>query len=255
MVFYSQIDPRWKDLDYSTKGEDTTIGRSGCGPTCAAMILSEIMGMQITPVDTCKWSLDHGYKAKNQGTYYSYFPKQFAEWGINCNQLSWVNGYGKLTDIDNMSILDANKYYHIACLGPGEYTKSGHFIVVEGSENGRLSIYNPSKLRYDKTLVSAIPFCKQVKYWFRLERINMTNELKTRINDEISKKVHDIERDIDRLLPERYLSVESVPSWAKEVVQKAIDQKFIIGDGEHECNLTKDNLFTLVIMQRTGLIK
>jgi len=36
-VSYLQTDPRWDACDYSAKGEQTTIGASGCGPTAMAM--------------------------------------------------------------------------------------------------------------------------------------------------------------------------------------------------------------------------
>lgn len=55
------------------EGENSTIGDSGCGPTAAAMLLSTLTGKNITPEDTCKWSVDHGYKALDNGTYYAYF--------------------------------------------------------------------------------------------------------------------------------------------------------------------------------------
>ena len=59
-VLYLQTDPRWKNTDYSAAGESTTIGRAGCGPTCAAMLLTTLTGKEITPADTCAWSLAHG---------------------------------------------------------------------------------------------------------------------------------------------------------------------------------------------------
>ena len=50
-VSYLQTDPRWKNKDYSAKGESTTIGASGCGPTAAAMLIETLTGKTFTPVD------------------------------------------------------------------------------------------------------------------------------------------------------------------------------------------------------------
>ena len=94
-IAYLQTDPRWAALPYRVPGERATIGGSGCGPTAAAMLIETLTGKTFTPVDACAWSVEHGYKALNQGTYYSYFVPQFAEFGIPCGQLSWVNTYGK----------------------------------------------------------------------------------------------------------------------------------------------------------------
>lgn len=94
-VSYLQTDPRWKNKPYRVKGENATIGDSGCGPTAAAMLIETITGKTFTPEDACNWSMAHGYKALNQGTYYAYFTPQFAEFGIDCQMLNWINTYGK----------------------------------------------------------------------------------------------------------------------------------------------------------------
>ena len=67
-VLYLQTDRRWKDKPYRMSEENATIGGSGCGPTCAAMVISTLTGQNVTPEDTCGWSVSHGYKALNQGT-------------------------------------------------------------------------------------------------------------------------------------------------------------------------------------------
>lgn len=72
-VSYLQTDPRWAAKDYSAKGEKTTIGASGCGPTAMAMVLATWADPQVTPATECAWALAHGYKAPYSGTYYGYF--------------------------------------------------------------------------------------------------------------------------------------------------------------------------------------
>ena len=72
-VSYLQTDRRWASNNYSAPGESTNIGRSGCGIACTAMVIASLADPSVTPEYTAKWSMAHGYKAKNQGTYYSYF--------------------------------------------------------------------------------------------------------------------------------------------------------------------------------------
>ena len=86
-VSYLQTDGRWRDKPYRVTGEKSTIGSAGCGPSCAAMVISTLTGKTVTPVDTCDWSIRHGYKALNQGTYYSYFVPQLKAYGIQCKQM------------------------------------------------------------------------------------------------------------------------------------------------------------------------
>ena len=83
-INYYQTDTKWASKPYRTSQEKTTIGSSGCGPTCAAMIINSIKGNGVTPVETCKWSVDHGYKATGQGTYWAYFVPQFKAYDITC---------------------------------------------------------------------------------------------------------------------------------------------------------------------------
>ena len=74
-VYYMQTDPKWANVDYTAKGETkNTLKISGCGPTSAAMLVATLKDKSVTPVEAAKWSLDHGYKAPNQGTYYSLNP-------------------------------------------------------------------------------------------------------------------------------------------------------------------------------------
>ena len=133
-IAYLQTDPRWAALPYRVPGERATIGGSGCGPTAAAMLIETLTGKTFTPVDACAWSVEHGYKALNQGTYYSYFVPQFAEFGIPCGQLSWVNTYGK-PDHESQ-IYDSNTYVK-------EYTYLG--IVGKQDEQGRYATEQRNK--------------------------------------------------------------------------------------------------------------
>ena len=117
-VSYLQTDPRWKALPYQVPGETATIGGSGCGPTAAAMLVETLTGKTFTPVDACRWSVAHGYKAKGQGTYYSYFAPQFEAFGIKCWQLSWTNVYHN----------PASKVHDQAL----EYLKQGYYLDQRG---------------------------------------------------------------------------------------------------------------------------
>ena len=144
-VSYLQTDPRWKALPYQVPGETATIGGSGCGPTAAAMLVETLTGKTFTPVDACKWSVEHGYKAKGQGTYYGYFAPQFAAFGIKCWQLSWTNVYHNPASKVHDQALEYLKqgYYLIALMKQGTWTSGGHFIVVWWAD-GKIRINDPA---------------------------------------------------------------------------------------------------------------
>lgn len=172
-VSYLQTDSRWKNIPYSApSGESVkrTIGTSGCGPTCAAMLIETITGKTFTPADACAWALKKGYKAPNQGTYYSYFTPQFKAFGIACEQLNGANLYGNKTSPIHQKAFDLLKqgYYLIACMGKGLWTSSGHFIVVWW-EDGKVKINDPASTKTAKLNGDLNTFKSQVKYYFAVD--------------------------------------------------------------------------------------
>lgn len=165
-ISYLQTDSRWKNHNYSTKGEKKNIGGSGCGPTAAAMVIATLKDKSVTPVTTAEWSMAHGYKALNQGTYYTYFVPQFEFYGISCKRLNNSNLYGRSSSDAHNEALNALKRgdWVIACMGKGNWTSSGHFILLYGYENGYVYINDPASTKAARVKNTWALFAKQVKY-------------------------------------------------------------------------------------------
>ena len=166
-VSYLQTDSRWKALPYRVPGETATIGGSGCGPTAAAMAIESITGKTCTPVDTCKWSVDHGYKALNQGTYYAYFVPQFKAFGIDCKQMLGGSLHNNPTHQVHDQVKDylSKGYYVIALMGPGTWTKGGHFILLWAWDD-KVHINDPASTAPARLNGDPNAFKKEVKqYW------------------------------------------------------------------------------------------
>lgn len=170
-VVYYQTDARWKGEDYSARGEKTTIGGSGCGPTCMAMVIATWADRSVTPVETCAWALSHGYKAVNQGTYYSYFKPQGAVYGIRAEQLNGAN-------LRNLPAGAAAPYHAkavqavqsgdmvICCMGPGLWTSGGHFILLWDVRGDTAYVNDPASSRAERTRGSLARLQGEVKYYF-----------------------------------------------------------------------------------------
>lgn len=169
-VSYLQTDPRWKNKPYRVKGENSTIGGSGCGPTAAAMLIETITGKKFTPEDACKWSIDHGYKALNQGTYYAYFEPQFKAFGIDCKMLNWTNTYGKPDHANHEAVVKKLKegYYAIALMNKGLWTSNGHFVVVWW-QDGKVRINDPASTKDARVNGDIRTFRSQVKYYWLVD--------------------------------------------------------------------------------------
>ena len=134
-INYYQTDTKWARKKYGPKNNKTmTIGSSGCGPTCAAMIIQSIKNNGVTPEDTCEWSMNHGMVA-NVGTYWSYFVPQFEKYGIDCKKTSSKDSALKaLKDGD----------WVICIMGKGNWTSGGHFILAYGYEDKYVFINDPN---------------------------------------------------------------------------------------------------------------
>ncbi len=175
-VSFLQTDKRWASKPYRVKGETATIGDSGCGPTAAAMLLSTLTGKNITPEDTCKWSVDHGYKALGNGTYYAYFAPQFAAYGIKCWQLNWVNAYHnpKATSFDETVKYLKQGYYAIALMKKGTWTGGGHFVVLWWADD-KVRINDPASTRDNRVNGNLATFKNEAAYFWIVDAREYNN--------------------------------------------------------------------------------
>lgn len=175
-VSYMQTDSQWKNYNYSATGESKTIGSAGCGVTVAAMVIATLKDKSVTPIITAEWSMAHGYKALNQGTYYTYFVPQLSEYGITCKRLNTANLYGQSSSTAHTEALNAlkNGNWVIACMGQGNWTSSGHFILVYKYEDGYVYINDPASTNAERVKNTWDLFAKQVKY---LWTVDVPNDL------------------------------------------------------------------------------
>lgn len=233
-VSYLQYDRRWGKNDYSAKGEKTTIGAAGCGPTCSAMLIETITGKKFTPADACAWSKKRGYKALNQGTYYSYFVPQFKAFGIECERLNTSNLYGNSSSPVHAKALSMLKqgYYLIACMGKGLWTTSGHYIVVWW-EDGKVRINDPGSTKTERLNGDLSKFKSQVKYYWAIDAREFNN-----------KEDNDMEY---------YKTINDVPAAYRAAIKKLVDNGALKGTG-NALNVSDDFCRTMTVLDRLGVL-
>ncbi len=243
-VYYMQTDPRWKNKDYSAKGEKTNIGRSGCGTTCASMLIETLTGKKFDPADAAAWSLKRGYKAANQGTYYSYFVPQFKAFGIACKRLNTANLYGNKKSPVHTQAFDLLKqgWYLIACMGKGHWTSGGHYIVVWWAD-GKVRINDPNSKKSDRMNGDIDLFKSQVKYYFAIDAREYNKG-----EDDMTKE------DVIKIIQEYEAEKAKAPvsDWAKAAWKKA-DEKGVMDGTRPKDEPTREQI--AVILDRLGLLK
>lgn len=131
------------------------------------MAIETITGKTFTPVDACKWSVDHGYKALNQGTYYGYFVPQFKAFGIDCKQLLGSSLHNKPNHPvhDHVKRCLEEGCYAVALMGPGTWTSGGHYILLWAWDD-KVRINDPASTRDKRLNGDPETFKREVKqYW------------------------------------------------------------------------------------------
>lgn len=128
VVYYNQGDAAWKSLPYST----STIGSSGCGPTSMAICISTLTGKKVTPRQTCEWAGKNGYYIKGSGSLHSVIPGLAKHYNVKC----------KAIGEDKSQIIKALKTGKlvVALMAPGHFTDNGHFIVLTGIKDGKITV-------------------------------------------------------------------------------------------------------------------
>nr|WP_315021494.1 C39 family peptidase [uncultured Aminipila sp.] len=244
-ISYLQTDKRWAGIDYSAKGENTTIGESGCGPSCMAMVIATLKDATVTPKETCAWALKGGYKALNQGTYYSYFVPAGAEYGIPLIKVNKSNIYRTKSTMANdahvkvVAALKVGKWV-IACMGKGNWTKSGHYVLAYGIKENKVLINDPSSTKADRTFASIELWQSQVKYYWIVEVDSISEE------EEVSVVRYERLKDI----PNNY--------GFGDIIEILMNAKIINGDGSDTSgnndviDLSLDQVRTFVMLYRGG---
>nr|WP_298061437.1 C39 family peptidase [uncultured Blautia sp.] len=132
VIYYNQMDERYAGKPYGTDH----IGSSGCGPTAMAMVVSSLSGTIVDPVEMARWSYENGYWCKGSGSYHALIPAAAKHWNLP------VSG---CTSSEPQRILDAlsEGKLVVAIMAKGHFTKSGHFIVLRGVEDGKIKVADP----------------------------------------------------------------------------------------------------------------
>lgn len=113
-IYFNQADAAWNDNGYQIKS-------SGCGPSAMAVCISSLTNEWVTPVDTAVWAYKNGYYS-SAGASHEMVPALAQQYKLKCH------GLGS----DVSKVRDALKKKHpvVALMGPGYFTKKGHFIVL-----------------------------------------------------------------------------------------------------------------------------
>lgn len=130
---FLQWDPMWGYTDY---GNDF-LANTGCGPTCLAMVGYYLTGDEnMTPDRIAKFAQRGGYYEKGHGSSWTLISEGGVKLGLEVTELPLVE-----KKINNA--LEAGKPV-ILSLREGDFTSTGHYIVLTGVEEEGYRVNDPN---------------------------------------------------------------------------------------------------------------
>ncbi len=160
MIDYKMNDARWKSTPYTVTGDKAqTIGKTGCGPTAAADVIANFCDKDIAPDDVARWFVAFHFRTKNSGTAYKAFPwlfKRFKGRGLK-KYASGKSMKALKNALDEGALV-------ICSMGPGYWTKGGHYVVAHKMQGGYVYALDPGSKTRKKQ--EALAFGKEVKRMF-----------------------------------------------------------------------------------------
>ena len=131
-----QWDARWGYRSYN----ENLMGLAGCGPTCMSMAAIQITGNHtLNPWEMAKFAEEHGFNVVGDGTSWSFFTEGARLLGLDSVPITPE----AQRIFDNLAVGNP-----IVCImGPGDFTTTGHFILLAGTEDGKVRVNDPNSVR------------------------------------------------------------------------------------------------------------
>lgn len=137
---FIQWDKRWGYREYG----GNYMALNGCGPTCLSMVYCGLKGdTEWNPWKVAQWSSEHGYYVPGSGTAWSLMSEGAAQLGLQVMEAK--------PDADTITEELAKGKVIIACMGPGDFTTQGHFIVLtKVTGSGKIVVNDPNSKKRSK---------------------------------------------------------------------------------------------------------
>ncbi len=146
-----QWDKRWGYEPYG----DSIIGLSGCGPTCLTMAYLFFTGdTAVNPRKMAEFAFDNGY-CTAEGTSWSLWTEGAGKLGLQGKELPLDEKRMK-RELDDGGLI-------VCSMCPGDFTTSGHFIVIRGWDEKGFFVNDPNRRANSEKQWSYEVLSRQIK--------------------------------------------------------------------------------------------
>ena len=148
---FMQWDKRW---GYTPYGEDM-LAISGCGPTCLSMVCVHLLNdTSLNPRVIAQFSEENDFCAPGDGTKWTLISEGGVMLGLNVEEV--------YLDESNISQILQSSNPIICAMGPGDFTSSGHYIVLTDYVDGMIKINDPNSIARSEKLWSYAEIVGQI---------------------------------------------------------------------------------------------
>jgi hypothetical protein len=133
---FQQWDTRWGYLSY---GNDN-LAVNGCGPTCLSMVVSGLLkDTSQSPAAVAEFSVENNYCTAASGSSWSLMSSGAKKLGLEAESVT--------VSAESITKALENNQPVICSMKPGDFTTTGHFIVLTGlTEEGKLDVNDPNSI-------------------------------------------------------------------------------------------------------------
>ena len=149
---FLQWDSRW---GYEKYGSDM-MAITGCGPTCLAMVGYYLTGdAKFDPAAVAAFAEENGYYVEGSGSSWTLISEGGPQLGLDVVEIP----------LDENRMKEALEHGNpiILAMGPGDFTSSGHYIVLTGVEDGLFAVNDPNSPERSSKLWSYEEIAGQIR--------------------------------------------------------------------------------------------
>lgn len=132
---FVQWDKRWGYEKYS----GNFFAASGCGPTTLSMVVVYLThNREASPIAVAKYSKEAGYSVDGSGSSWTLISEGCRHYGVKAKTVALDESRMK-AELDEEHPIVVN-------VGPGDFTDTGHFMVITGYDDEGFSINDPNSI-------------------------------------------------------------------------------------------------------------